>query len=142
MNTEFSPLPATLGGLLIGLSASMLLLGEGRIAGITGIFDGLLHPSGRDWRWRAAFVAGLLVMGTLASLFWPLAFASSLDRPLPLLVLAGLLVGFGTRLGNGCTSGHGVCGLSRLSLRSLVAVLTFMGTAGLTVFLLRLSGLA
>lgn len=142
MNAEFAPLPAALGGALIGISASMMLLGEGRVAGITGILDGFLRPKAQDWSWRAAFIAGLLLAGGLAALIWPAAFSSTLQRPPAILAVAGLLVGFGTRLGNGCTSGHGVCGLSRLSARSLVAVMTFMGAAGLTVFLLKQLGIA
>lgn len=142
MNAEFAPLPAALGGALIGISASMMLLGEGRVTGITGILDGFLRPKAEDWSWRAAFIVGLLVAGGGAALSWPEAFHSTLNRPPALLAVAGLLVGFGTRLGNGCTSGHGVCGLSRLSARSLIAVMTFMGTAGLTVFLLKQLGIA
>ncbi len=125
------------GGGLIGASAALLLLASGRIAGISGIAGGLLAPPGRDTAWRAAFLAGLLAGPAsfrLLSGHWP---AVHLDQPWPLLALAGLLVGYGTRLGSGCTSGHGVCGLARLSPRSFAAVATFMAAAMLTVFLVR-----
>jgi uncharacterized membrane protein YedE/YeeE len=126
MSPEFSPIPALLGGALIGLSATTMLLLLGRIAGISGIVSGLLEPRGGDLGWRAAFTAGLLSAGLIAMRWLPETLDGSVDRPLPLVILAGLLVGFGTRLGNGCTSGHGVCGLSRRSPRSLASVLTFM----------------
>ncbi len=125
------------GGALIGASAALLLLANGRIAGISGIAGGLLAPPGRDTAWRAVFLAGLLAgpaLFRLLSGYWP---PVHLDQPWPLLALAGLLVGYGTRLGSGCTSGHGVCGLARLSPRSFVAVATFMSAATLTVFLVR-----
>jgi uncharacterized protein len=127
---------ALLGGVLIGLSASVLLLFNGRIAGISGIVNGLTERSrAGDWAWRAAFLAGLMGAGA-ATMHW-LGQATPSPARMPLLVTAGLLVGFGTSLGNGCTSGHGVCGLGRLSKRSLVAVLTFMATAIATVFVMR-----
>lgn len=130
-------LSALAGGALIGLSASLLLLFNGRTAGISGIAGGLLAPVRGDVGWRLAFLGGMVVGGVLLRRVWPQVLgAPVLTAPVG-LVLAGLLVGFGTRLGNGCTSGHGVCGLSRGSTRSLVATLTFMGTAGLTVFLVR-----
>jgi len=126
---------ALIGGALIGLSASLYWSFNGRIAGISGIIGGVIFEHGSE-RWlRVCFLVGLFASG--------LAFARFSDRvpapdlPLALLAGAGLLVGFGTRVSGGCTSGHGVCGLSRLSLRSLVAVLTFMLTAAVTVFLLR-----
>ncbi len=133
MNIEhFTPVPSLLGGVLIGLAASLLLLGNGKLAGISGIVAGAMRPiEGRGW--RVLFLAGLLLGGMAITLFQPAAIGTT-SRPLALLAVAGLLVGFGTRLGGGCTSGHGVCGLSRLSKRSLVATLTFMLTAGLTVF--------
>ena len=129
-------LQALAGGVLIGLSAVVLLLLNGRIAGISGITFGLFERAKpAEWAWKAAFVLGLVGAG-VAVLAWqgqaPLSPAST-----PLLVLAGLLVGVGTALGNGCTSGHGVCGLGRLSGRSLAAVLTFMATAIATVFVAR-----
>jgi len=125
------------GGVLIGASAVLLLLANGRIAGISGIVGGLLAPTARDWAWRVAFLAGLLagpVLFHLLSGHWPQV---RIGASWPMLVTAGLLVGFGTRLGSGCTSGHGVCGLGRLSPRSFAAVATFMATAIVTVFLVR-----
>ncbi len=127
-------LAALLGGALIGLSASLLLLLNGRIAGISGIVGGLLPPAAPDRDWRLAFVGGLLVVGFGATLFTPGVFDAAPVRGWAPTIVAGLLVGFGTSLGNGCTSGHGICGLSRLSPRSLASVLTFMGTAGVTVY--------
>lgn len=126
MSPDFSPIPAALGGALIGLSASLMLLVQGRVAGISGIVGGLLVPKPGDLGWRLSFVLGLVLAGLAATLLAPASVAVTVERPTLLLVLAGLLVGYGTRLGNGCTSGHGVCGLSRLSQRSLVSVITFM----------------
>lgn len=131
--SNFTPLSALLGGALIGLSASLLLLTHGRVAGISGILGELVSPGAKDRAWRAAFVAGLLLAGLALFAFRPSFFSES-SAPLAVVAVAGLLVGVGTRLGNGCTSGHGVCGLSRLSPRSLVATVTFMLTGGLTVF--------
>jgi uncharacterized membrane protein YedE/YeeE len=132
----FTPWSALAGGVLIGVAAAMFVLLNGRIAGISGVLGGLLRPAAGDVAWRVAFVAGLVA----TPLLW-LLFA---DRPQPtidagwgVLVAAGLLVGIGTRYGSGCTSGHGVCGLSRLSPRSLVATLAFMGAGFVTVYLLR-----
>ena len=133
---HFTPVTALAGGALIGLSASLLMLFHGRVAGISGIFAGIFDPWTEDRSFRLYFIAGLLLAGVGARLVYP----STLPAGTPGLAVgavAGLLVGFGTRLGSGCTSGHGVCGLSRLSLRSLVATLTFMATAMLTVTLLR-----
>ena len=133
---NFTPVSALLGGALIGLGASLLMLSHGRIAGISGIFGGLFDPAGEEKGFRLSFLAGLLLAGVLARLVHP----STLPTATPGLVVggvAGLLVGFGTQLGSGCTSGHGVCGLSRLSKRSLVATLTFIATGMLTVALLR-----
>ncbi len=133
---NFTPWTSLAGGLLIGLAAVLLLLFNGRIAGISGIVGGLLSPKRGEIAWRAAFVVGLIAS--------PIAF--SVVRPLPsvqinasylVLVLAGLLVGLGTRYGSGCTSGHGVCGLSRRSLRSLVATTTFMLAGFFTVYIVR-----
>ena len=129
-------LPALLGGVLIGISATLLLLLNGRIAGIAGIVYGVTQrASGDEWAWRAAFIAGLIVAGGIAMRV--LGTATPSPASVPVLVLAGLAVGFGTRLGNGCTSGHGVCGLARLSKRSLVAVATFMAVAIVTVYVMR-----
>lgn len=135
---NFTPIASTVGGALIGLSASILLLFNGRIAGISGIFAGLLAPQRGDTGWRVAFVAGLVLGGLALFLAAPAMFAVTYDRTLPMVAVAGLLVGLGVRLGAGCTSGHGVCGLSRLSPRSLVATLTFIATGALTVVLVRL----
>lgn len=136
MTTDFTPVSALLGGALIGLAATLLLAGIGRIAGISGIVNNAIeHRDGRAW--RLAFLLGLV--GGAASWF---AFGVGVAPPragfpAPWLLAAGLLVGFGTRLGSGCTSGHGICGLARLSKRSLVAVLAFMGAGMATVYLLR-----
>jgi uncharacterized membrane protein YedE/YeeE len=112
----------------------MLLL-DGKIAGISGIFAGVLRPVKGDLAWKICFLAGLLVGGSLLRLFLPQAFAFGIVRSWPALVLAGLLVGFGTRLGNGCTSGHGICGVSRFSARSIVATATFMATGAAIVLI-------
>lgn len=128
------------GGALLGLSATLLLLFNGRVAGISGIAGGLLAPVRGDTGWRVAFVGGLLAGGVLLRWLWP----QSMEAPaaagtggLLLLVASGLLVGFGARLGNGCTSGHGVCGISRGSVRSLVATVTFMATGAAAVWVVR-----
>lgn len=134
---QFTPLSATIGGLLIGIAAAGLLLFNGRIAGISGILGGLLDLPRGDVSWRSAFIAGLLAGGLLLLWFYPQALAPSLDRSLVTFAIAGLLVGYGTRLGGGCTSGHGVCGIARLSPRSVAAVATFMASALLTVFVVR-----
>lgn len=126
---------ALLGGVLIGLAAAALLFFNGRIAGISGIVNGLAGQGAGERGWRIAFLLGLAGAGVLVMKLTGQDSASPATTPV--LVLAGLLVGFGTRLGNGCTSGHGVCGLARLSLRSLVAVLVFMAAAVLTVFVTR-----
>ena len=132
----FTPWSALAGGVLIGIASAMFLLLNGRIAGISGILGGLLKPVRGDVGWRVAFVIGLVVSPLVYLLF------AALPRPQigashVALVLAGLLVGVGTRYGGGCTSGHGVCGLSRLSPRSLVATLAFMGAGFATVFVIR-----
>lgn len=133
---HFTPLQSLIGGLLIGFSTLLMIRLLGKIAGISGIVGQLWSAGTGDRAWRFAFVAGLLVSPLLYALFSPLP-ETSVVTSTPWLIVAGLLVGFGSRLGSGCTSGHGVCGLSRLSLRSLVATLTFMGTAMLVVWLLR-----
>lgn len=135
---NFTPLTGFVGGLCIGASASLLLWLNGRIAGISGIVDGALSGAREDDnRWQWLFLLGL--MGGAASAFWLVPGTHTFQDvlPWPLLLLAGLLVGFGTRLGGGCTSGHGVCGLGRLSPRSMVAVLSFMATGILTVFVVQ-----
>ena len=129
-------IPSLLGGALIGLAASLLLLSNGRVAGISGIVGGLLGSERTEWRWRAFFVAGLVLVGGVARAAFPDAIGA-IATPLPVLAFAGLLVGFGTRLGGGCTSGHGVCGISRGAPRSFVATGTFMAVAGLVVLVVR-----
>ncbi|WP_312370230.1 YeeE/YedE thiosulfate transporter family protein [Stenotrophomonas sp.] len=128
---------ALAGGVLIGLAATLLLWLTGRIAGISGIVGGVLQPRQGEVAWRAAFLVGLIAAGAAWLWLVPGAYTPRQGFPPVLLVVAGLLVGFGTRLGNGCTSGHGVCGLGRLSLRSLAAVLTFMVTAIVTTYIVR-----
>jgi uncharacterized membrane protein YedE/YeeE len=130
-------LTALAGGVLIGLSATLLLWLNGRIAGVSGILGGVLFPSAGEVSWRVAFLAGLIVAGGLYMTLVPGAPLPRTDFSRTGLILAGLLVGFGTHMGNGCTSGHGVCGLGRLSLRSLAAVMTFMATAIATTFVVR-----
>ena len=132
----FTPWSALAGGVLIGIAAAMFALLNGRIAGISGIVGGLLKPTPGDIAWRAAFVVGLLGAPLAYSLFAALP-KPQIAAPYGALVLAGLLVGIGTRYGSGCTSGHGVCGLSRLSPRSLVATAAFMGTGFVTVYVTR-----
>ena len=134
--TAFTPWSSLAGGVLIGIAAAMLALLNGRIAGISGVLGGLFKPVRGDISWRVAFVAGLLCAPLLYLLIGELP-RPQIDADYAALVLAGLLVGIGTRYGSGCTSGHGVCGLSRLSGRSLVATATFMGAGFMTVFLAR-----
>lgn len=134
---NFTPVSATIGGLLIGSASSLMLLLKGRIAGVSGIVGGLLHPSRGDASWRVLFLIGMMAAPAIYLLF-----AGKLP-PVPetgsprMILVAGLLVGFGTRLGSGCTSGHGVCGLGRRSVRSLVYTLAFMASGILTVFVMR-----
>ena len=128
---------ALFGGVLIGLSAALLLLFNGRVAGISGIAGGLLQPARGETAWRIAFLVGLVGGGLFLSVAAPESIGAPAVGGLGLAVVAGVLVGFGTRLGSGCTSGHGVCGLARGSIRSLAATLTFMATAALTVFVVR-----
>jgi len=132
----FTPWSALVGGVLIGIAAAMFALLNGRIAGISGVIGGLLKPAPGDVAWRAAFVVGLLSAPLVYSLFAVLP-ELHIAAPSGTLVLAGLVVGIGTRYGSGCTSGHGVCGLSRLSPRSLVATATFMGAGFVTVDVIR-----
>jgi uncharacterized protein len=131
MQTDFTPLTSTLGGALIGLSAAVMLAFNGRIAGISGILGGLLEL-GEGWTWRGLFVVGMLLGGVGLLVVMPATLPGAALDSWPLLIGAGLLVGFGTRLGGGCTSGHGVCGISRLSTRSLAATGMFMAAAMLT----------
>ncbi len=131
---NFTPWTSLAGGAVLGLSAALFVLLNGRIAGISGVLGGLLRPRAGDLAWRVAFVGGLLVASLVFGLFMELP-TMQVAAEAPLLVVAGLLVGIGTRLGSGCTSGHGVCGISRLSPRSIVATLSFMASGFLTVFL-------
>lgn len=133
---HFTPWTALAGGMLIGLAAALLILFNGRIAGISGILGGLLRPRHGDLGWRIAFLAGLVATPLLYRL-WQALPAVRIDAGTPALIVAGLLVGVGVRYGAGCTSGHGVCGLSRLSPRSLAATCAFMAAGFLTVYLLR-----
>ena len=132
-----TPISSVIGGALIGLSASLLLLTHGRVAGISGLFGGILRRRSADRTVRIAFIAGLLLSGLLVRIVFPAAFETSWTAALPIALVAGLLVGFGTQLGSGCTSGHGVCGISRLSVRSFVATGTFMAAGIATVFVVR-----
>jgi uncharacterized protein len=133
---HFTPLTALAGGVLIGIAAAMFVLLNGRIAGISGVLGGLLRPVKGDRAWRIAFVLGL-VGAPLVYLLFSVLPQPQIDAGYGALILAGLLVGAGTRYGGGCTSGHGVCGLSRLSPRSLVATAAFMGSGFFTVFVIR-----
>jgi len=132
----FTPWSALAGGALIGVAAGMFVLLNGRIAGISGILGGLLKPARGDVAWRVIFISGLLLAPLVYALMAALP-APQIDAGYGVLVLAGLLVGVGTRYGSGCTSGHGVCGLSRLSPRSLVATAAFMAAGFVTVFVIR-----
>jgi len=138
MATTFTPYLSLLGGIMIGISATLLMLLLGRIAGITGIVSGALLPSApADWSWRASFIVGMVAAPALA------AFANIPTQPIEVpietlaLIVGGVVVGFGVTLGGGCTSGHGVCGLARFSMRSLVATLVFMIATGVTVYVTR-----
>lgn len=133
---HFTPGTSLVGGLLIGLASALFILANGRIAGISGILGGLLRPSGNDVVWRLAFLLGLIMAPAVASLFIATS-APTIDANAEMLVIAGLLVGIGTRYGGGCTSGHGICGLSRLSPRSLIATLAFMASGMAIVFVMR-----
>ncbi len=128
--------PAITGGVFIGLAVALLLLTNGRILGVSGILSGLLDFSPGDTTWRMGFVGGLLSGGLLLLVFYPQAFAVAENRSLLATGVAGLLVGFGARLGGGCTSGHGVCGIGRLSPRSIAATLVFMATGMATVLII------
>jgi uncharacterized membrane protein YedE/YeeE len=131
---NFTPVTSVAGGILIGLASVWLLAANGRIAGISGILHGLFAQPPGERPWRIAFIVGLVVAGFLWQAFFPSAAAT---LSLAMMALAGLLVGFGTRIGGGCTSGHGVCGLGRLSLRSLVAVVIFMACGMISTFVMR-----
>lgn len=138
METGFTPLSAFGGGLLIGLAAVLLMLGLGRILGATGILSGLLFHENRDeLSWRVALVAGMVLAPGLINLVTGAMPAMAIPVSPMMIVIGGMIVGLGASLGSGCTSGHGICGLSRLSLRSFIAVPVFMTTAAITVFLIR-----
>ena len=134
---NFTPIASLLGGMLIGLAVAALYFFNGKILGISNITAELLNPRWEGKDWRACFILGLLSGGALLLAFHPQALGQPSPSTLGLLVLAGLLVGYGSSLGRGCTSGHGICGLSRLSGRSLVATAVFMGSGMLTVYLTR-----
>ena len=125
------------GGALIGLGAAALMFFSGRIAGVSGIFGGLLQPTPGDFRWRVALVSGIVVGGMLMGVLRPDLFGFGVERPFAVIALAGVLVGFGARLGSGCTSGHGVCGIARFSPRSIVATTTFVAAGAGGVLLAR-----
>ena len=138
METTFTPLTSLAGGTLIGLAAVLLMLTFGRILGVTGILRGVFFPSTlKDWSWRMAIIIGMLSAPSLVSFFTDHPIEITATASNGVLAIGGLIVGIGVTVGSGCTSGHGVCGLARLSPRSLAATLTFMATAALTVFVAR-----
>lgn len=132
----FTPGAALAGGVLIGLAAAVFVIFNGRIAGISGILGGLIKPRRGDIGWRVAFIAGLVIAPVIYALLWKLP-EVQIEADSTTLIIAGLIVGLGTRYGSGCTSGHGVCGISRLSPRSIIATLVFMAAGFITVFLVR-----
>jgi uncharacterized protein len=134
---DFTPFSALIGGALVGLSASLFLLTHGKVAGISGLYGGILRRTLPDRMLRLAFIIGLLLSGIVVRIVYPAAFETAWSAALPVALVAGVLVGFGTQLGNGCTSGHGVCGISRFSARSLVATATFMAAGIATTFVVR-----
>ena len=134
---NFTPVPAAIGGALIGLSAVLLMMSTGRIAGISGIFSGLLNVHDDDKSWRVAFLAGLILAPVLAGLIGYGMAQPALPSSWIVIAVAGVLVGFGTRLGGGCTSGHGICGIARLSPRSIAATIVFIVMAVVTVAITR-----
>ncbi len=128
------PWESLFGGILLGIFATILLLVNGKIAGISGIMNGIMSPKKGDYSWRLLFAVGMIAGGLISVLMLGVAAPSTANLSLGMVIAAGLLVGIGTRLGNGCTSGHGICGMGRLSKRSIVATCVFMSVAGLTVF--------
>jgi len=134
---NFTPLSATAGGVLIGISVTLLLLFNGRIGGVSGIMNGALFAPKGDRIWRLTFLAGLVLGAFIFHLLAPDFTVLRQGYPLLLLGLGGFLIGFGTRMGGGCTSGHGICGIANLSIRSLIATLTFMATGMITVYIIR-----
>lgn len=137
--THFTPYASLTGGLILGVASAMFILLNGRILGISGILGGLMPPKGDDTFWRVAFLLGLFAAPTVFHAFMPVEWVTAprIDATDMMVVIAGLLVGIGTRYASGCTSGHGVCGLSRLSPRSLVATLSFMGAGFAMVYVMR-----
>ena len=135
--TEFTPLASSIGGILIGLSAVLLMALHGRIAGMTGILGGVIPPLSSDWQWRAAFLAGAIMAPAiwLAVTGMPIGFEVPVNTTM--MVVGGLIVGVGVTYGSGCTSGHGVCGMARFSPRSIVATIVFMAATFVTVFVVR-----
>jgi uncharacterized membrane protein YedE/YeeE len=134
---SFAPIPSLLGGMILGVAAVLYVLLHGRILGVSGIVAGFLHPKLTDTAWRLSLVLGLICAPFLAALFFDIFPVVEIDSSWLAIMIAGLLVGFGTQYGSGCTSGHGICGLSRLSPRSLVATLAFMGAGFMMVFVIR-----
>jgi uncharacterized membrane protein YedE/YeeE len=134
--SAFTPWSAIVGGVVIGLAVALFVLVNGRVAGISGIVGGMLHPRAGDVAWRLAFIAGLFLAPKVYATVAPQP-SATIDASYPVLIVAGFLVGVGTRYAGGCTSGHGVCGLSRLSPRSLVATLSFMAAGFVTVYVVR-----
>lgn len=132
---ELIPWTSLFGGLLLGVSAVLLMLVNGKTAGISGIVNGIITPRTRDWAWRVLFVAGMVIGGGVAVAYGNFQAPDLTTTPLITIVAAGVLVGLGTKIGNGCTSGHGICGIGRLSPRSIIATCTFMAVAALTVYL-------
>lgn len=135
--TEFTPFASLFGGTLIGLAAVLLMAFNGRIAGMSGILGGILPPVSPDWAWRAAFLAGAVAAPALILTVGGYDIPFQTTVPTPWIVISGLIVGVGITYGSGCTSGHGVCGMARLSVRSITATLTFMVTTAVTVFIVR-----
>lgn len=134
---NFTPMSALLGGALIGAAAAVLLWLNGRVAGVSGIFNGVLSPQSGETAWRVLFLLGLVAGASLYAAVNPAGYTPRAGFPLALLLVGGFLVGFGTRMGAGCTSGHGVCGVARLSLRSVVATAIFVLAGMTTVFVVR-----
>jgi len=134
---NFTPVSALIGGALIGLSATLLLLFNGRLAGVSGILSGIFVQPAGDRLWRLMFVVGMVASGFLYQFFGPGGYENYTDVSLPVLLVGAFLVGFGTRMGGGCTSGHGVCGIGRISPRSITATFVFMGAGLVTVYVMR-----
>jgi len=142
MVTDFEIIKPLIGGVLIGFASALLMLVRGRIAGVSGIYEGILRPQSGDILWRFLFIFGLVVGGFTMQAMMPEQFNLETSRSIELIALAGLFVGLGVHIGCGCTSGHGVCGISRISMRSIAAVPTFMGVGALVVWYLRSIGAA